>query len=38
MRKVDKTPACYCAFSLLVTLIWLYVEILDLLRMLSGRD
>ena len=28
----------YCAFSLLVTLIWLYVEILDLLRMLSGRD
>ena len=28
----------YCAFSLLVTLIWLYIEILDLLRMLSGRD
>ena len=28
----------YCAFSLLITLIWLYVEILDLLRMLSGRD
>lgn len=28
----------YCAFSLLITLVWLYIEILDLLRMLSGRD
>lgn len=28
----------YCAFSLLVTLIWLYVEILSLLRQIQGSD
>lgn len=28
----------YCAFSLLVTLIWLYVEILDLLRKIQSSD
>ena len=28
----------YCAFSLLVTLVWLYVEILSLLRQIQGSD
>ncbi len=36
---LPKSYEWYCAFSLLVTLIWLYVEILNLLRMLSSsRD
>ena len=28
----------YCAFGLLVTLVWLYLEILKLLSKLNSRD
>jgi uncharacterized YccA/Bax inhibitor family protein len=28
----------YCAFALMVTLVWLYMEILRLLSMLRSRD
>ena len=37
-QGMPKDYEWYCAFSLLVTLIWLYVEALDLLRKISSRD
>lgn len=37
-RNADKRYEPYCAFSVLVTLVWLYLEILRLLVKLKGED
>jgi len=35
---LDKNMEWYAAFGLMVTLIWLYIEILRLLALFAGRD
>ncbi len=35
---LPKEAEWYCAFSLLVTLVWLYIEILDLLKNIASSD
>lgn len=37
-NRVDRKQEWYCAFSLVVSLVWLYLEILRLLSKLRGRD
>ena len=37
-RGAPKYTAWYAAFGLLVTLVWLYIEILHLLMKLQSRD
>jgi uncharacterized YccA/Bax inhibitor family protein len=37
-KKAPKYMEWYAAFGLLVTLVWLYLEILRLLAKLRGRD
>ncbi len=36
--KVDKAFEWYCGFSLLVTIIWMYIEILNLLMKIQSRN
>lgn len=36
--KIDKHFEWYCGFSLLVTIVWLYIEILNLLMKLQSRN
>ncbi len=37
-RDAPKYMEWYCAFALLLTLVWLYLEILQLLRQIYGRE